>query len=110
MNKTLYILPLFLFALISCEQDANIDLPETAPKLVISCYIMPQDSIIRANISLSNPIFNSASTNTGAPVTDATVTLFGNSSSVQLVYNSSDQFYEIATSIFPIIGGNEYRI
>jgi hypothetical protein len=108
MKKLLYILPLFSLAFFSCEQDANVDVPEVDPQLVINCFITPQDSFIRAAISTSAPVFNSNIAH--GPVTDATVTLYGNSSSVTLVYNATTQWYEVAASSFPILPGNEYHI
>lgn len=110
MKKLLCIFSLLVVGFTSCEEDANIDVPEVDPVLVVSCYITPQDSFIRAHVSKSNPIFNSSSNATGAPVTDANVMFYGNSSSVQLVYNSVTEFYEVPTSTFPIIAGNEYHI
>lgn len=109
MKKLIYILPLFLLALVSCEQNANVDLPETNPELVISCFITPQDSIIRARVSLSTPVFNNT-INNGQPISNATVTLYGNSSSVPLIYNINTQCYEALQTSFSIIAGNEYRI
>lgn len=109
MKKLLYILPFFLLAFTSCEQNANIDLPETNPELVISCFITPQDSFLRARISLSTPVFNS-SANNGQPISNATATLFGNNTSVSLIYNANTQYYEALTSTFPIIAGNEYHL
>lgn len=109
MNKLLFILPVFLLAFTSCEQNANIDMPEVKPELVISCFITPQDSFIRARVSLSTPVFES-NANNGQPISNATVTLYGNSSSVSLIYNSVTQLYEATTAAFPIIAGNEYHI
>ncbi len=110
MRKLFYILPFGLFLFVSCEQDANVDIPLTPPKLSVSCYITPQDSIIRAKVTLSNPVFGTTSMNPNGEVTDATVTLFGNSTSTQLVYNSTTEYYEVLASVFPIIGGNDYRL
>ncbi|HTF05395.1 MAG TPA: DUF4249 domain-containing protein [Bacteroidia bacterium] len=110
MKKIFIILPLFLVALVSCEQDANVDIPETDPQLAITCFITPQDSFIRASVTRSNPVFGSSTNVTGDPVTNATVILYGNSSSVTLIYNSSSQLYEIPVSVFPIVGGSEYRL
>lgn len=108
MKKILYILPLFSLAFMSCEQDANVDVPQVDPELVINCFITPQDTFIRAKVSMSTPVFN---TNTvSGPVTDATVTLYGNSSSVVLAYNTNTQAYETTTAVFPIIAGNEYHL
>lgn len=109
MKRILIFLPVF-FLLLSCERDADIELPETEPELVISCFITPQDSFIRARITRSVPVFNTSSGNAYNPVSNATVTLYGNSSSIQLTYNTINQYYEASTSVFPIIAGNEYRI
>jgi hypothetical protein len=109
MKKLLYLIP-FLFLFIACEQDADVDIPETEPKLVISCFLTPQDSFIRAKITRSNPIFNSSTTLNPGPVTNATVTLYGNSTSIILAYDSATEYYQANQSLFPIIGGNEYKI
>lgn len=108
MKKLLYILPLFLFAFTSCEQDANVDVPEVEPQLVVSCFITPQDTILRAKVSMTRPVFSTVHQN--GPITDATVTLYGNSSSVVLVYNVMNDAYEALTRTFPIYAGNEYHI
>jgi hypothetical protein len=108
MKKALYILPLFLLAFTSCEQDANVDIPEVDPQLVINCFISPQDDTLRAKISMSTPVFNTSSSN--GEVTDATVTLSHASGSVTLVYNAATEYYEAAAALFPIVGGTEYHI
>lgn len=108
MKKLFVILPVLSLALTSCEQDANVDVPEVDPMIVINCFITPQDSIIRATISLSQPVFSISSNN--GPVTDATVTLYGNSSSVGLTYNQLTDSYEASATVFPILAGNEYHI
>lgn len=108
MKKIIYFLPIFFLAFTSCEQDANVDVPEVDPKLVINCFITPQDSILRANISMSMPVFGSTTNN--GPITDATVTLYGNSSSVVLSYNANTYSYEASSAAFSILAGNEYHI
>lgn len=109
MKKTLFILSGLLLLLSSCEQNANIDLPETKPELVISCFITPQDSFIRARISLSTPVFNSTASN-GQPISNAAAILYGNNTSIALTYNINTLYYEALTSTFPIIAGNEYHL
>lgn len=108
MNKLLYILPFFSLAFISCEQDANVDVPNVDAQLVINCFITPQDTFLRAKVSMSTPVFNTSIQN--GEVSNATVTLYGNSGSVALVYNTNTQFYEATTAAFPIYAGNEYHI
>lgn len=108
MKRLFYIIPL-LFVFGSCEQDANVDLPEVDPVLVLNCIITPQDSFVRVTVAKSEPIFGAASNNSGN-VDNATVTLYGNSSSIQLPYNSMYDWYEVPASSFPIIAGNEYHL
>lgn len=108
MKKIIYFLPIFFLTFTSCEQDANVDVPAVDPELVINCFITPQDTVLRANISMSTPVFG-ATTNSG-PITDATVTLYGNSSSVVLNYNANTDSYEAMSGSFAILAGNEYHI
>jgi hypothetical protein len=110
MKKTLIFFLLVAAFAASCEQDANVELPETEPELVLNCFISPQDSIIRVGVSLSAPVFGNGSNVQGQVVTNATVTLTGNSTSIVLPFNSNNEYYEIAASQFPIIAGSEYQL
>jgi hypothetical protein len=103
-------LPLSLLLISGCETNANVDLPEYPAKLVLSGFITPQDDTIRLRVRRSQPIFQQSNTNVGDPVTDATVILYGNNTAIQLVYNSNNQYYQIPSSVFPILAGNTYRI
>ncbi|MFN8713593.1 MAG: DUF4249 domain-containing protein [Bacteroidota bacterium] len=96
----------------SCERDADVDLPNVPSKLALSCFISPQDTIIRAYVSRSIPIFtlNTSGASTNEPFGGATVTLTGNSGSVQLVYNAATMMYEIPASQFQIVPGGTYSI
>lgn len=109
MKKIIYsaIPVLFLFA--SCEETANVDVPEADVVLVLSSFITPQDSFIRVKVSRSIPVFGPVN-NTNPNVSDATVTIYGNSSSVQLNYNATYEWYEIPTTVFPVNVGNEYHL
>lgn len=114
MKKNLFYLfiPLsFILMLIAgCETNADVNLPEYPAKLVLSGFITPQDDTIRIRVRRSQPIFQQSNTNVADPVTDAIVTLFGNNTSVQLMYNSNNQYYQISSTAFPIFAGNTYRI
>lgn len=94
----------------SCETNANVDLPEVPPKLVLSCFLTPQDTLIVVRVTKSRPVFQVSQQDVDAPVTDATVRIFGNSGSVQLNYDATLERYTVPASQFPIISGNEYRI
>lgn len=96
----------------SCEQDANIDvdIPDMPPKLVINSFITPQDTFIRVRVTKSNPIFGSQDIDPAAPVENATVKIFGNNTSVVLTYDAVQELYFIATTVFSVNPGNEYRL
>lgn len=96
--------------LVSCEQNANVDLPEVPAKLVVNAFISPQDTVIMVRVTKSSPMFQSTQVDVNAPVTDATVRIFGNSTSIVLPYNSLTERYTVSTTSFPIIAGNEYSI
>lgn len=114
MKKTFYIpalsalLVLSLFS--SCEKDADVDLPETPPKLVLVSFITPQDTLLTVTVTRSQPIFESYSVNTNSAVPDATVIMADNSGSVQLIFNSVTERYEFPASGLPIVAGNTYTL
>lgn len=103
----LIVIPAFF---VSCEQDADVELPKTEPELVISCFVMPQDSFIRVKVTLSAPVFGNGANVQSSEVTNATVTLFGNNTSIVLPYNANEEFYKINTAQFQIQAGSEYRL
>lgn len=51
---TLLINSIYLF---SCEQDANVQLPDIEPKLVVTSFISPDDTVIEVNITKTLPLF-----------------------------------------------------
>jgi Domain of unknown function (DUF4249) len=107
-SKFLFLLTALAF--VGCERDANIDLPETAPKLVMVSFITPQDSFITVSITRSKPIFQSYNVNTSDAVTDATVMLYGNNTSIQIPFDQVRQLYRLSTTQFQVLGGNEYKL
>lgn len=98
------------FLLSSCEKMVdNVDLPDQDPKLVVHCYISPDDSLLKAYVSLSAPIFSEQYVDNFNPVSNATVKISDFSNEIQLVYDGQ-QLYKASTSAFPIIAGNTYKI
>lgn len=114
MTKQIFILAFFLMAtlatLVGCQKEVtNIKLPETNPKLVVGCFISPQDTIIALTLTRSNPVFGSGhNTANNLPVTDASVTISNGTNSVILLYNSVNEQYEVKTSTFPITTAQTY--
>lgn len=112
MKRTLRLLPFALVAFfVSCEKEANIPLPKADPKLVVTCFISPQDSVLKATVRLSRPVFQSSTaTDIEAPVTDATVIMSNGSTSTQLFYDSNEEVYLADTSTLHIVAGGSYSI
>lgn len=110
MKKLALLLILVPAIFVSCEQDADIELPNTEPELVVSCFVTPQDSFIKVKVTLSAPVFGNGSNVQSSEVTDATVTLYGNNTSIVLPYDSNLELYRVNTSQFSILAGSEYRL
>ena len=108
-----------LFIITGCTKDVtNIKLPETDPKLVVGCFISPQDTFIVVTVSRSNPIFG-ANHNTSKDlfVKDASVTISDGISSATIPYTSIPASnlnfknqYELNASLFPILPGTTYHL
>jgi hypothetical protein len=95
----------------SCEKEAtNIKLPSAIPKLVVGCYISPQDSIVTLTLTRSKPVFGSTSPSGYKPVTDASVIISNSTQSVTLSYNDLTEKYEVSSALFPIEGGATYEL
>ncbi|TAL57825.1 MAG: DUF4249 domain-containing protein [Bacteroidetes bacterium] len=109
---TTLFLPLGIFLLAGCEKTVdNIKLPTTAPKLVVGCFISPQDSWITVTLTRSNPIFGPGHNNTNTlPVEDASVIISDGTNTASIPFNSLSQQYEMQTSTFPIISGQTYSL
>ncbi|GAB3507226.1 hypothetical protein GCM10027341_41440 [Spirosoma knui] len=103
----------------SCDSLRNEVDPELlnrqASKLVVTCFLSPQDSVLAVKVSRSQTVL-SDSTNTsaydnipGAVVTlsegDRTIALYTQTNKV-----SSTDYYRAAASRFPIIAGRTYKL
>lgn len=110
-NMLLSLAALTIF-LSSCTKDVdNIKLPATDPKLVVGCFISPEDTLIVVTLTRSNPIFGAGHNNTNnSSVEDAVVTISNGTTSATIPYNYADQEYELSASSFPILGGQTYYL
>jgi hypothetical protein len=96
----------------SCEQEAtNVDLPETTPKLVVGCFIDPDEDTLVATVSESNPIFGVNHNNVGSlTLPEAVVKITDGVNSATLAYDNLDQKFKISAAQFPINAGKTYYI
>lgn len=110
----LTLLTLGLLAFTSCRETvistADIKIPE---RLVLGCFISPQDDTINASLSLSRPLYGRRVDNWDwqfEMVTNATLRLSDGSNTVTLSYNAANEVYQIPTSSLPIVGGKTYTL
>lgn len=95
----------------SCVKDANVKLPAIESKLVVSCFISPQDPVISAAVSLSSPLYNNPNVSTEyTPLLNALVTINDGITNYNLTYNSNLQRYVIDSFQLKITGGVTYNL
>ena len=110
MNKVLYILLSGIILLNSCTKDADVKLPPVESKLVISSFISPSDTIVKVDVSVSQPLYNNSNSGQYSKVADATVQINDGTTFQTLSYNSTGNYYFVNTSVFPIIVGTTYYL
>ena len=111
-TKNLLMLAVSIFMLTSCEKDVtNIKLPSSEPKLVVGCFISPQDSSIIVTLTRSAPVFGPGQSNSnGFPVEDASVVISNGSVSSTIPFSTVNYQYELQANLFPIVAGQTYYL
>ncbi len=77
---------------------------------VVNCYISPQDTLISAAISLTNPVLTSTSVSTTTAEPRATVTLADGDRFVVLPYDNLRAVYSADAKAFPVREGRTYTL
>ncbi len=99
--------------LLSCESlIKEIDpsfLPETDSKLVVACFISPQDTVLAAKVTETKLLIGTTG-DIRDDVTNASVSLSDGSKSVRLVYSPKLGYYRALSSELPILVGKTYTI
>lgn len=111
--KTIHYLLLSLTLISGCIKKADIDLPKIENKLVVTCFISPEDSVIGAVVRLSIPRFGINGTPTLAvtgQVKNARIEISDGSTSALLPFNQEAEFYKLSSSVFPIVRGKKYYL
>ena len=115
MPRVLLLIPFFCLAACEFEQDADINPPIVAPKLVVVAFISPQSDTLAVSVTLSQPVFSTYQSPNNPngyvpPVSDATVRLSDGNREVTLPYQADAQQYEIEASALPILPGKTYTL
>jgi Domain of unknown function (DUF4249) len=110
---TCIILIISQFFLLSCESlIKEIDpsfLPETDSKLVVACFISPQDTVLAAKVTETKLLIGTTG-DIRDDITNATVSLSDGSKSIRLIYSSKLGYYRALPSELPILAGKTYTI
>jgi hypothetical protein len=96
--------------IISCEKEAQVKIPETAPKPVLVCFISPEDSLITVNLTNSVPLYTSNSTKYPFYITNATITISDGVLSKNIPFVQDTIGYQLSTKDFPIKAGLTYQL
>lgn len=99
--------------LLSCESlikeiDPSI-LPETDSKLVVACFISPQDTVLAAKVTETKLLIGTTG-DVRDDITNATVSLSNGSKTIQLIYNAKLGYYRALPANLPISVGKTYTI
>lgn len=98
-----------MFLIFSCKKEATVKLPKQENKLVVTCFISPDDTLINASVQTSIPKYGYGTTNADE-ITDATVVLSDGINSVTLLFDNDLYSYVISSAAMPIISGKTYYL
>jgi hypothetical protein len=98
----------------SCVKKATIALPKAEAKLVVACFISPDDSLISATVKLSTAKFGTGNgmatpINTD-DVQNATVIISDGTNNLALDFDTDLFFYSANAKSFPVKSGNTYYL
>lgn len=110
MNKIIYVVVVIALFFTACTKDADVKLPAVESKLVISSFLSPQDTIIKVEVTMSQPLYNNSNSGQFSAITNATVQINDGTNTQTLAYNSTDNYYYVSTSLFPITTGTTYYL
>ncbi|WP_138994330.1 DUF4249 domain-containing protein [Larkinella sp. C7] len=102
-----------ILGLVSCQnlrQEVQPQqLADQPVKLLVACFISPQDTVLAAKVARSRPILDDE-TVTNLEIANATVTLQTGSRSIVLTYHPRLRYYRASPNQFPIRVGETYQL
>lgn len=90
------------------EIDPSI-LPQTDSKLVVACFISPQDTVLAAKVTETKVLIGSTG-DIKDDITNATVKLSNGAKTILLTYNAADGYYRALPAELLINAGSTYTI
>lgn len=110
MNKVLSIILLTAFFFFSCEKELkDSEFPKVPSKLVVGCFISPQDTVLSVYLTESSPIGTVTDHSSGPKILrNAKVILSSTKGSIELAFNEETDNYEANAALMPIESGRTY--
>jgi hypothetical protein len=93
----------------ACEKNATIPLPKSERKMVLSCFLSPDEDDINVTLTWSKPIFGQNPNGGSQQIENAQVEITGPYGTAFLAFNS-DLEYQIDQKTFPLFPGETYTI
>ncbi|MBL0317015.1 MAG: DUF4249 family protein [Flavobacteriales bacterium] len=94
----------------SCQMMVEVDVPKQDPKLVVFCFLTPDDEKIRVIVRTSSPLFSDENLDSWSVKDDATVTLSRPNQSVNIPFVVDMLTYEPDAGVISIILGETYQL
>jgi hypothetical protein len=112
MKNLFIIITLALTA--GCTKKADIELPRREPKLVVTCFISPQEQYITAVVRSSVPKYTSYSPynkkgQLNTDIFNAVITLYDGTKEVTVPLQA-DSMYRLDATLYPIVAGRTYTL
>ncbi|MFT2007957.1 DUF4249 domain-containing protein [Pontibacter sp. 13R65] len=100
-----------VFALSACEEDVtNIKDLDLSPKLVVTSFISPQDSLLIVRLQTTQPAIGKTLSDEERKVKDATVTMSDGAKTVALAYNTGMNRYQTEAGNLVLAPGRTYTL
>ena len=102
-----------IVAFTACQSLVNeVDpakLPKTDSKLVVNCYISPQDTVLAVAVAHSQPVLGVDTSGLNL-VSNATVVLSDGTQSITIPYDPQQSLYVVDARALPIVVGKTYQL
>lgn len=100
-----------LLILTACEDVAtNVKMPPAQKKIVVQCFISPDDDTVKAMVTWSKPIIGTSVSADPEFIKNANVVLSDGIKTAALLWNGSDELYETQSGAFKIEAGKKYSL
>jgi len=97
------------FGFFSCEKNATIPLPKSEKKMVITCFLSPDEDSLTAEITWTKPIFG-ANTSGQDIVTNANVRISGPDGTANFTFDKELGRYILAQNQINLKYGSRYEV